>query len=80
MADMEDERLRVGDRVTVRKGAPMPPDGKRRLEKDFQAKVIGVDGRRVKVAMDEHIVDADGSRMVTPFAVFDLTYVYRMDS
>ncbi|MEZ0228549.1 MAG: hypothetical protein ACAI25_07970 [Planctomycetota bacterium] len=77
---MEEERLRLGDRVTVRKGAPLPPDGKRRLEKDFHAKVVSVEGRRVKVALDEHYVDEDGSRMVTPYAVFDLTYVYRLDS
>jgi len=78
---MEDERLRPGDAVTIRKGAPMPPDGRRRLTKDCRAKVIQVDGRRVKVETTAQFAeDADGSRMVAPYATFDLTYVFRRDS
>lgn len=73
--------LRPGDSVTVRKGAPLPPNGVRRLVKDCRAKVIAVEGRRVKVAVSAPLLeDEDGSRIQAPFATFDLSYVYRVDS
>ncbi|MBI3724840.1 hypothetical protein HY251_12925 [bacterium] len=78
---MEDERLLPGDRVTVRKGAPLPPDGHRRLTRDCCAKVVEVAGRRVKVAVTAPYIDNDdGSRILAPFVTFDLSYVYRVDS
>jgi hypothetical protein len=78
---MHEERLRPGDTVTVRKGAPMPHDASKRLGHDCVAKVISVDGRKVKVETTALFTENDdGSKVMAPFATFDLTYVYKRDS
>jgi hypothetical protein len=79
-AHVHEESLRPGDSVTLRKGAPLPPDGKRRLKVDCKAKVIEVVGSRVKVITKESFLDdEDGSRVVAPYLILDLSYVYRVD-
>lgn len=78
---MQDELLRAGDQVTIRKGAPLLPDGRRKLTRDCLAVVISVHGRSVKVEPHTLFVEeADGSKIVAPFAMFDLSYIYRRDS
>lgn len=73
-------RLRPGDAVTVRRGALLLPDGRRRLPADCQAKVIDVTGRSVKVEASAPFADDEnGYRLVGRVLTFDVSYVHRRD-
>lgn len=77
---MQDEVLKTGDNVTIRKGAPLTPDGKRRLAHDCRGRVIAVSGRKVTVETDQSsIMDDEGSQLRAPFALVDVSYVYRRE-
>jgi hypothetical protein len=78
---MHDCILKLGDPVTVRRGALLLPDGRRRLPNDCQGKVIGVAGRSVKIEANHGFADDEnGFRLVGKFLTFDVSYVYRRDA
>ena len=78
---MHDSILKPGDPVTVRRGALLLPDGRRRLPADCQGKVIGVLGRSIKIEANTGFVDDEnGFRLVGRFLTFDVSYVYRLDA
>ena len=80
-ANMHESVLKPGDAVTVRRGALLLPDGRRRLPADCQAKVIAVTGRSVKVEASTGFADDEnGFRLVGRFLTFDASYVYRRDA
>jgi hypothetical protein len=73
--------LKPGDDVTVRRGALLLPDGRRRLPADCEGKVIGVTGRSIKIEANTGFADDEnGFRLVGKFLTFDVSYVYRRDA
>ena len=78
---MHDNILKPGEAVTVRRGALLLPDGRRRLPADCQGKVIAVAGRSIKIEASTGFVDDEnGFRLVGRFLTFDVSYVYRRDA
>ena len=78
---MHETDLKPGDTVTVRRGALLLPEGRRRLPADCLAKVMGVTGRSVKVEANTSFADDEnGFRLVGKFLTFDVSYVYRRDA
>jgi hypothetical protein len=78
---MHESLLKPGDAVTVRRGALLLPEGRRRLPADCQGKVISVAGKSIKVEANGGFVDDEnGFRLVGKFLTFDVSYVYRRDA
>lgn len=78
---MHENALKVGDHVTVRKGALTLPENRssRRLTADVKGKVIRVSGRTVQVEADAGWTDEEGLSLSGKFLTFDQSYVYRRD-
>ena len=77
---MHESLLKPGDAVTVRRGALLLPDGRRRLPTDCEAKVLSVIGRSIRVEANTGFADDEnGFRLVGRFLTFDVSYVYRRD-